>query len=95
MIDPYSHDWIHHPHPLHFSSSMIIVLFSVDWKRAFFGQAVTHGAFSHFRQANAILDIVSRRIAFIRDLVGLYVASFYMEQTYSQTTHPLHFLGSQ
>jgi hypothetical protein len=57
VIAPYSQACIHHPQPLHFSSSTRIVPVSFDCIMAFSGQAVMHDASLQALQVTAVLKV--------------------------------------
>src|SRR4030042_607422 len=71
VIAPYSQASMHQPHPSHFSSSTVIVPFSVDCFNASFEQTATQGAFLQTLPVTATLDSVSSLTARILDLTGL------------------------
>ena len=95
VIAPYSQAAMHQSQPLHFCSSTSIAPVSIDWVRAFSGQALMHGASWHALQVIAVFRVCPTLIARILDLRGLKTLSFSKEQAYSHMSQPTHFSLSQ
>ena len=86
---------MHQSQPLHFFSLTMMVPVCSDCDRAFSGQAVTHLASSHDRQARAKLNIGVMRTTRIRERIGFRLfSSFSTVHAYSQIPQPVHLLGS-
>ena len=85
---------MHHPHPLHFSSSTIIKLPFSDCLKASREQAVTHGGSLQNLQVMAVFSSGLRRMTLILENAGFGKPFFSNEQTYSHNPHPEHLFGS-
>jgi len=94
FMAPNWHALMHHPQPLHAFSSTRIMPLSHSCFRASLGQAATHAGSSQCLQVTARFTNGPRRMARMRDLVGLKVFSLTMLQAYSQTQQPMHLSGS-
>jgi hypothetical protein len=85
---------MHHPQPLHWSLSMIMLPVSMDCESAFRGHAATQAGSWHFLQVKARLFIWLERTTRMRDLTALKTFSWANEQAYSQIWQPTHFSES-
>jgi hypothetical protein len=94
FMAPNWHALMHHPQPLQAFSSTRIMPVSQSCFRASLGQAATHAGSSQCLQVTARFTSGPKRMARIRDLVGLNVFSLTMLQAYSQTQQPMHLSGS-
>lgn len=85
---------MHQRHPLHFSSSTIIIPDAASWTNASLGQAATHGGSSQSLQVTERLMRPLKRMTLIRDFKGLKRFSLVIAHAYSHTAQPTHLSGS-
>jgi len=88
---PNSHASMHQLHPIHLSSSTLIMPVVEFCVKASLGQEITQGASSQNRQATAASMNGSILATRIRDFFGSKLLLFLAEHANSHSPHPVHF----